>query len=189
MIQQDDNALRLLKHLNLRIMTLLSRQAPAPDITPVQCDIMGHIFCRQEQGQSINSTQLHRDMHLSRATVSSLLKKLRAAGYLEFVADSRDERQKQILLTEKAKRHQAQIKQSFEQVQDSLFADFCEEEKEECMRLLNKMLQNLDAALAGQEAGSRENQAFMEAGSRENQAFMKAGSNENQAFKEEENEC
>lgn len=149
---QADNVPRLLKLLTIRIGMLISGMLPAEDLTPVQCDILGFIFDHQNEEETLNSTRLHTDMRLSRATVSSLLKKLRAAGYLEFVSDSKDERQKHIRLTEKAIRHKENIDRSFEEVKKSLFDGFSESEKSESIRLLKKMLENLDQAMAAQES-------------------------------------
>ena len=71
-------------------------------LTGNQAQLLGTIRkCREEMDEVFPST-LEERIHVSRPTMSGLLKRLEAKGFIIFAPSSKDKRYKQVLLTEKA---------------------------------------------------------------------------------------
>ena len=154
-IRGDENVLHMTKQMTLRVEMLIDSMLPDKDITPSQSNILGYLF--RHHGEEITATKIHKDMHLSRATISALLKKLRLKGYLSFGTAEGDDRLKNIALTEKALECRDRIDECFRYVEAQMFLGFSEEEKEESAMLLTRMLENLDRALEGMHRNPEKN--------------------------------
>lgn len=138
---EDENVMRMLKKLNLEMESMLNSVVFEYGVTASQCNVLGYLtnHCNQD----ICPRDIHTSLGLSRATVSSLLKKLKNNGFLIFETDPSDDRLKRVVLTEKAKEMGEKIDRSFAQSQSLLYEGFTEEEKELLCGLLEKMLMNL----------------------------------------------
>ncbi|MBS6951907.1 MAG: MarR family transcriptional regulator [Enterocloster asparagiformis] len=137
--------LRLLKKVNLGLEASINADMAGMDLTAAQCDVLGYLAEHGEK--ALHSTDLHRDLGISRAAVSALLKKLRAKGFVVLLADPADDRQKRIVLTEKAKPLQLRMERGMDRTVRRLYRDFTEEEAEAFAALLQKMYENIQFML------------------------------------------
>ena len=137
---KDENIMQLLKQLHLRIDHFANSAMASSGLTGAQCHILGYLLAHQNK--DIYSSEIHAKLYLSRATVSGLLKKLRNKGFLRFETEPSDDRLKRIILTDQAKELEENMVRSFAYVEDFLYKDFSEEEKEHAETLLKKMLAN-----------------------------------------------
>ena len=137
---KDENVMQLLKQLHLRIDSYVNSMTVSYGLTGAQCHILGYLLAHQDK--EIYSSEIHAKLYLSRAAVSGLLKKLRNKGLLVFEMEPSDDRLKRIILTDQAMELEERMARSFTYVEDFLYRDFSDEEKEQMETLLKKMLAN-----------------------------------------------
>ena len=121
------------QHLNRCLATM--------DITAVQSQILLFILQHADHGTSL--TAIHQEFDYSMATLSSMVKRLRAKGYVRVEHCDNDDRRKLLYGTEKCKQMQKYLDQTLCVVQDQLFCGFSQEELDTLERLQEKMLKNL----------------------------------------------
>lgn len=138
---QDRNVMRTLKMLNLEIESMLNRVMAEYGLTASQCNVLGYLT--NHCGQDICPRDIHATLGISRATVSSLLKKLKNNGFLVYEADPSDGRLKRVVLTEKADEFGGAIERSFAAAQRFLYEGFTEEEKIMLLEFMERMLKNM----------------------------------------------
>ena len=83
---KDENVMRLLKKLNLAMESLGNAMMVKHGMSAAQCNVLGYLTDHEEQ--NICARDLHISLGLSKANVSSLLKKLKNGGYIDFMPDS-----------------------------------------------------------------------------------------------------
>jgi len=130
-----------MKKINVSIESELNKMMMTLDLTASQGHVLIYILEHSETG--VSSTQLHRQLGVSRATVSGLLKKLRAKGYLEFQACETDDRLKMIFVTEKGQELRGILKQYMIRASGVIYADFTGAELDTMYQLQQKILDNL----------------------------------------------
>ncbi len=138
---KDDNVLRLMKKLNLAVEAAINSMFQEKDLTAAQCDVLNYLLTHA--GPELSATQVHRDLGLSRAAVSALLKRLKGKGYLTFQACPHDDRQKSIVLTKKAGQIEWEMGQRAEKLETRLFSGFSDEEQDRLEKMLGQMLLNI----------------------------------------------
>ncbi|MCC8025150.1 MAG: MarR family transcriptional regulator [Clostridium sp.] len=140
---KKDNVMRLLKQLNLTVEMMVNHMFVHNDLTASQCDVLS---CLMDHGKSaVSATLIHRELGLSRAAVSALLKRLKVKGYLVFETAPHDDRQKLILLTDKARRIEQEMDEKAEVIKGCLYRGFSKEEQEALEGMIRRMLCNLKA--------------------------------------------
>ena len=105
-------------------------------ITAAQSHVLMYIM--EHNGEPVFSTAIHHDLNISRATVSGLIKKLRAGGYLSYEGSDDDERHKKIIATEKAYTLQQDICDCLKKIETMAFRNFTDQELDEMERLPEK---------------------------------------------------
>lgn len=111
------------------------------DITSGQCILLNYLMSRKQE--SLSSTDVHRAMGISKATVSNLLKSLRKKGYLIMEGDGQDDRRKRLILTEKAYDMQPQIEAALKKRGEDICEEIPGEELMVMEQVLDRMLSNL----------------------------------------------
>lgn len=139
--EKDENVMRLLKKLNLAMASIGNAMMLKHGMSASQCNVLGYLT--DHKGQDICARDLHISLGLSKANVSSLLKKLKNGGYIGFVSDPSDERLKQIRLTGKADELKDEIDRGFRELEGCMYQGFTEGEKLLLTELLGRMLKNL----------------------------------------------
>lgn len=128
------------KYVHCKIDAAINAMLSNKDLTAAQSHVL---MCLMKSGDAFSS-DIHRRLNISRATVSGLIKKLRANGYITFEGCEKDERHKKIVVTQKAIEHKAEIDRCMNGIEDVVFSDFSQEEIEEMHRLMGKMAKNIN---------------------------------------------
>lgn len=143
--QNQSRTLRLMKKLNLAVECAINRKTAQVGLTAAQGDILLFLMNRKREGESdIRPLDLCHETGISKAGISSLLKKLRTKGYLVLEPDPLDERQKHIRLTGQVEDLHLQIEEEVNRMIGKLFQNFTDEEAHTLERLLNKMYLTLN---------------------------------------------
>ncbi len=128
------------KFIHLKIESTINSLLADKGITAAQSHILMYIL--DHQGENVYSTEIHKDMNISRATVSGLIKKLRANGYLTYESCDCDERQKNLAPTAKARALREDIENCMAWIENCVFCDFSESELEIMDKLQKKMIES-----------------------------------------------
>ena len=92
---------------------------------------------------TLSLSALARESRFSKATVCAALKGLRRWGYIEMQMDDQDHRRKQIVLTERARAAETDIKQYISAFHRALCAGIPEEDLRDFEKTLRMILQNV----------------------------------------------
>lgn len=138
---EKDKVIHLIKVIHIQIEETLNHLTEQYELTAAQCDVLGFILAHETA--CINSTMLCQKMNLSKANISVLLKKLRQKNYIRFKTNPEDDRQKQIVVTEKTRQLEKELKNNFYQMEEVLFKNISNEDLTYLNKLMNKMLLNL----------------------------------------------
>ncbi|RGY96935.1 MarR family transcriptional regulator [Clostridium sp. AM58-1XD] len=140
-VLKDDNVLRLLKQLNLVLEGTINHMFSSSGLTAAQCDVLSYLTAHESP--NLVATAVHRDLHISRASVSTLLKRLKGKGYLNFQASPDDDRQKRIVLTEKARRMKLEMERKALIIDEKIYEGFSQEERTALEHMIRHMISNL----------------------------------------------
>lgn len=135
--------LKTSKYAQTRIESIISAKMAHNDITAVQSHVLMFILHQQEE---VYATDIQRKLNISGATVSGLLKKLRANGYITMEGCDTDERRRRIAPTEKALMHREEIHNCMSSIEDKAFKGFSADELDTLYQLLSRMAENIDNA-------------------------------------------
>ena len=136
--------LRNTKKINIALDTYLNERLASTDLTAAQGNVL--FFILEHSG--VQSTRIRKQLGISRGTVSGLIKKLREKGYVSFSSCDTDDRQKPILVTEKADALREALSGWQRELEEMVFRDFTPEERAALGRLQEKMLRNISPAIA-----------------------------------------
>lgn len=134
---RETEIIRMIKVVHLRIEQYANEALTKYDVTAAQMDVLQCVM--EHRDSSMISSDIHRQMHLSKANISNIIKKLRAKGFLEFVPNPADDRQKHIVVTQKARNLDSEMGQCFKELQKKLYGGFTREEEEGLKLLLEKL--------------------------------------------------
>ena len=112
-------------------------------LTGNQAQILRHIRrCREEQDEVFPSS-LEQYIHVSRPTMSGILKRLEAKGFIIFAPSSKDKRYKQIVLTDKAEALNQRIKEKIFETEEKMLEGITDDQIETVKMLIGKMIDNI----------------------------------------------
>ena len=97
-------------------------------------------LCKEER---LTLGELAERINRDKSTTTVLVRKLQGAGLVSLERDSSDSRRKFICLTEKGRNYNALTARLSESLLATSYKDFSEDEKEELLRLLTKLHENL----------------------------------------------
>lgn len=112
------------------------------DLTKSQEDILRFLLIHENE--SIIQKDIENFYHISNPTVTGLLNRLEAKGFIIRELSQEDKRVRTIKITEKAKAVQNKIIHSINDFETSLVKDFSEEEKAMLFQFLEKVSKNLE---------------------------------------------
>lgn len=122
----------------------LGQGLDALGLTPAQGMFLHRIwYCSQVLGQSICAKELEQFFKIRHSTVSGILQRMEAAGFLTFTVSELDHRRKQICLTQKALDAHAQTEALIRQSDAHLTANMTEAEQLDFRRLLKLASQTM----------------------------------------------
>lgn len=113
-------------------------------IGSAQGKILNYVLVESE-AHSVYQKDLEREFGLRPSTVTEMLNALEQKKLIQRVSDEWDGRYKKIVFTEKARSMKDRIRQEVEETEHLLLQGITEQEKQEFLRIAEKMLQNLEA--------------------------------------------
>ena len=96
------------------------------------------------QNKKLSQKDLANKLNVTPASVSVIVNRMESEGLLIRVADERDGRKVNLLLTEKGESLVSQVRNSWCKIQEEITVGFNESEKATLLRLLQKVEKNLD---------------------------------------------
>lgn len=100
-------------------------------------------FCQERLHVPVYARDLEEFFSIKHPTVSGILQRLEAGGYVEFHSDTEDRRCKTIHLTQKALDAQVMVEQHISQVNDRLLQGMSPEQVETFRQLMEIAAQNM----------------------------------------------
>ena len=108
-----------------------------------QGNILNYILV-ESQNRSVYQKDIEQEFGLRPSTATETLKSLEKNGLIKRETDPNDGRYKKIVFTEKAEQIEAVLKSEIEESETILLQGVTKEERQEFLRIAEKMLQNLD---------------------------------------------
>lgn len=121
----------------------LQQQTERLGLTSSQGMFLHHIWKRQAEGLETYSKDLEEFFYIKHPTVSGILQRMEAAGFLHLQAKENDRRCKAIYLTQKAMNAHNTIETHLKQSEAQLLDGMTEEEQLQFRRLLQIAAKNL----------------------------------------------
>ena len=112
-------------------------------ISGAQGNILNYILV-ESQSRSVYQKDIEQEFGLRPSTATEALKSLEKNELIRREPDPEDGRYKKIVFTEKAEQIEAVLKSEIEESEMILLQGVTEEERQEFLRIAEKMLQNLD---------------------------------------------
>lgn len=135
----------LLRVVNNYFERVVNKDTEEIELTSSQCFVLGFLNnCNKDE---INPRDIEKCCHLKKPTVSGILKRLNEKGFIKIENSNKDNRYKQIVLTEKAIEHKAEMDEKILYAENILCDGFTEEEKKVLENALLKMFNNLSKHL------------------------------------------
>ncbi len=137
------------KHSVLKLHASIHRKL----IIHLRKKIRPHGFSRGEfpflvrllkKGDGISQKEICEDIDISKSTTSKMINKLEGEGYLRMERDPKDKRVKRVYLTDKKYDIEDIVGEIEEEVDEILFKDFSEEEKNRYIQFLHRILENIE---------------------------------------------
>lgn len=133
-MNKDKNVLHmmfvLVHHLKKGFQEFLSQG----DLTEMEAKIIFFM-----EGTEVKTSEIIRHFKKHKSTITQKTKSLEEKGYVLFVSDAKDKRQRNIQLTQKGLEFRSNMKSLEEEYRNSVFKDFTKAEKKELLRLLEKI--------------------------------------------------
>jgi DNA-binding MarR family transcriptional regulator len=117
------------------------------------------LLCISNMPDAASQKQLAKEMGISPAAATIILKSLDKAGYVTRTAMEEDNRRNQVVITEKGKNKLAEVRESFDSIDQAMFQGMTEADIQKLKNLLTRMRDNLEEmtpAPATEEGGSLE---------------------------------
>lgn len=130
-----------LKFLNQAIAQDMDRTVTSLDLTGAQSFILRYLS--MHKGEKVYPRDIEKQFHLSHPTVSGLLQRLEAKGFIQMEQEPADRRCRLVTPTEKAERIQQEIVGHICSLEDRMLAGMSDEEIETLIRLLDRARKNL----------------------------------------------
>ena len=129
--------------LNCALKARKNRDFEDLDLTSSQADVLNYVWHNEKNGQLIQQVDIERRFSLSNPTVTGLIQRLEAKGFVTREVSEKDKRCKYLHTTEQTEKIYAFAQQKRSEMQNLLMLEFSEDEKEEFSRLLGKALNNI----------------------------------------------
>ena len=121
----------------------VDQQFQEMELTAMQSYVLRYLHDRA--GEVVYPKDIEQRFHLTHPTVSGLLARLEAKGFIVCTPDPDDRRCKRIRLTERARQCDAAVGQAFETLERVMCSGMSDEEQQTLLRLLDLAADNLHA--------------------------------------------
>ena len=120
------------------------RKSEVDEVTMMHGWIIRYLYENREQ--DIFQKDIEEEFNIRRSSATVMLQGLEQRGYIRRTQIEKDARLKKIELTEKARKLQKRVRSEIDRFHEQLEKDLSKEEKEEFLRLLDKIKSNLKEA-------------------------------------------
>ena len=144
---------RYFKVMQIRMDHQLNRKLQELDLTSSQGHIIGYLSHRKE---APCARDLEQFFGLSHPTVSGLVSRMEAKGFIEVRPDEEDRRVKRLFLLEKGVACSRQIQQCIEENERQMIQGFTPEETELFRSLLHRAVKNMSPEAESSTSGRKE---------------------------------
>ena len=110
-------------------------------ITTKQSKVLGYLYTYRDQ--DVLQKNIEEKFSLRSSTVTSVMRNLEKAGFIERYQSKNDARVKRIVITAKGYEVHGKVRETFGQLEEFLLKGFTEEEKASFSYLLEKGIQNV----------------------------------------------
>lgn len=117
-----------IKYLHNAFEQAINHNLAAQGLTGVQSFFLGFISFNTAKGNAVHSKELAKHFKLRHSTVSGILQRLEAGGFIEFVPDEKDHRLKRIVLTKKAEDAHSRTFRAFDELEKKMLDGFTKDE-------------------------------------------------------------
>ena len=124
----------------------MTNSIAALDLTSSQAIVLGYLCYRARRQETVYPRDIERHFSFTHPTVSGLLQRLEAKGYLRFEPSPEDRRCKQILVAERALETNQQVLDHLAASEQRLVGDMSPAEITQLHSFLDRMIQNLSAS-------------------------------------------
>lgn len=133
----------LTKSINLAIEKERNRYLAEYGLTAVQSDVLQYVSYVQSKGIEINQVDIERELHLSNPTVTGILKRLEAKGFVVKKESLKDHRYKSVYVTELEKKVHHRSRNNKERIEEYLLRGLTQEQRDAAIAALEVMLDNM----------------------------------------------
>ena len=116
------------------------------DLTSSQARVLGYLCYRTQRQETVYPRDIERHFRFTHPTVSGLLQRLEAKGYLSSEPSTEDRRCKQILVTERALEANQQVLNQLAASEQRLISNMSLAKITQLQSFLDRMIQNLSAS-------------------------------------------
>ncbi len=138
---RTEELLFMMKRISLNLTAQMELNLKRKNMTGVQAYFLVYILRHHPDGTYL--TEVCREIGISKATVSALIKKLREKGYLYFLADPEDVRKKKVLPTAKLMAEGKEFIQKAERMESEICSVFDRKEQVQLWNLERKLIRQL----------------------------------------------
>lgn len=139
---EPEDMIYMIKKINIGLENQLARRLGNKDLSGIQVYLAVYILRHHPEGTYI--TELCKELGVSKATLSVLIKKMREKGYLHFQEQQEDVRRKKVLPTERLLREGTEFVKQAGNVEEEVCRSLDRKEREEICRLEMKILMQLE---------------------------------------------
>ena len=131
----------LFKQINTVYEKDINNQLKGIGITSSQCEVLDYLFhCDKEE---VNQRDIEKALNLKNPTVTGLLQRLDEKGYVLIVPNAKDQRKKNVYLTEKAYDIQRRMEADRRRIDQNLTLGMTRREVQALQKMLNRVLYNV----------------------------------------------
>lgn len=132
-----------IKSINNQIKQTLCKEGQEMNLTSAQMHVLRYLCLNQDS--VIYQKDILNEFELSNATVSGIISRLEAKGFVTCTLSDFDSRCKQIKVTEKALGYHLFIRENIKQLEMQIVDGFTEDEIHTLHNFLNRMIKNLNS--------------------------------------------
>ena len=125
----------------------VDQQFQAMELTAMQSYVLRYLHDRE--GEVVYPKDIEQRFHLTHPTVSGLLARLEAKGFIVCTPDPDDRRCKRVAATEKAEQLHLRIRDTFHTLEQETLQNFSPEEVQTLLSLLDRAIENLSEGKEG----------------------------------------
>ena len=146
--------LRLFKSIHNVLLEQMNGHIRELDLTISQVNVL--VSIASHRGEGVSQREIERELYLSNPTVTGILQRLEAKGFVTRVADEQDKR---VRLTARCERLGERIQEKGRKTFEQIFQGFTPEEFSALNQMLERLLRNCEAAAGNRETTQSEETA------------------------------